>query len=101
MERKLRIKMDKLNVTSHEERKARARGLISLGGLISKSGLLETFEISLGEDLQKNPDLKHQLAALYKGLTILNEMAQSDDISLQLWAYQGLQLLGEGNRKND
>lgn len=87
--------MDKLNVTSHEMRRARTRGLIQLGGLISNSGLLETFEISLGTDLQRDPEQKHQVAALFKGLVELNERAQSDDVHLPLWSMQGLQLLRE------
>jgi hypothetical protein len=87
--------MDKLNVTSYEFRRVRTRSLISLGGLIVKSGLLETFEISLGLDLQRDPDQKQQVAALFKGLVELNEMAQSDDVHFQLWGAQGLQLLGE------
>jgi hypothetical protein len=91
--------MDKLKVTSHEMRRARTRSLVQLGGLVSKSGLLETFEISLGQDLQRDPEQKHQVAALFKGLVELNEMAQSDDVSLQLWAYQGLNLLGDGKDK--
>lgn len=91
--------MDKLNVTSHEERRARTRGLILLGGLISKSGLLETFDIKLGEDLQKDPDLKHQVAALYKGLSVINEMVHSGEAHLPTWAIQGLHLLGGAKRK--
>lgn len=74
--------MNKLSVTSYEIRRARTRGLIQLGGLISKSGLLETFEISLGLDLQRDPDQKHQVAALFKGLVHLNEMAQSEGVHL-------------------
>lgn len=74
--------------------------MIQLAGLVEKSGLLETFEISLGLDLQKDPDLKLQVASLYKGLTELNSMAQSDEVSLPLWGQQGLQLLGNSNNKN-
>ena len=80
-------------------RRARTRALIQLGGLISKSGLLETFEISLGLDLQRDPEQKMQTAALFKGLVELNEMAQSDEVSLPIWGLQGLQLLGDGKEK--
>ncbi len=69
-----------------------------MGGLVAKSGLLETFEISLGLDLQRDPDQKMQTAALFKGLVELNEMARSGEVSLQLWAHQGLQLFGKLER---
>lgn len=85
-----------METKSHAFRKARTRSLIMLGALVEKSGLLTTFEISLGTDLQKDPDVKFQVAALYKGLTVLNEMAVSDDVHLPLWSNQGLHLLGGG-----
>lgn len=93
--------MDKLNVSSYAVRRARTRSLVQIGGLVSKSGLLETFEISLGLDLQRYPDLKHQTAALFKGLVELNEMAKSDDVHLQSWGFQGLKLLKEGKERNN
>lgn len=89
--------MDKLDLTSHAFRRARTRSLVQLGGLVAKSGLLETFEISLGLDLQRDPELKHQTAALFKGLVDLNEMAKSDDVHLPSWGYQGLELLRKAN----
>ena len=89
--------MDKLNITSHAFRRARTHSLVQLGGLVAKSGLLDTFEISLGLDLQRDPDQKNQVASLFKGLCVLNEMVQSHDVSLQIWAHQGLNLLKEKN----
>ena len=86
--------MNKLELTSHGFRRARTRSLVQLGGLISKAGLLETFGIQLGLDLQKDPDMRDPIAALYKGLLILNEQANSEDVH-QLWALQGLQAFGE------
>lgn len=67
--------------------------------MVAKSGLLDTFEISLGLDLQRDPDQKHQVAALFKGLVELNEIAQSDDVHLPSWGFQGLELLREGNEQ--
>lgn len=101
MERQRQRKMNKLNVTSHAFRQARTRSLVQLGGLVFKSGLLETFEIPLGCDLQRDPDLKIQIAALFKGLSVLNKTAQSDDVSLPLWSMQGLQLLGDAKEKHN
>ena len=99
-ERQRRTKMDELGTSSREARRARSHSLIQIGALVDKAGLLNTFEIGLGLDLQRDPDLKHQVAALYKGLTVLNEMAQSDEAHLPTWAIQGLQLLGKEKRKN-
>ncbi|OJW52793.1 MAG: hypothetical protein BGO67_10440 [Alphaproteobacteria bacterium 41-28] len=90
--------MSTLEITSHSARRARTRSLVQLGGLISKAGLLETFNITLGEDLQKSPEMKEPIATLFKGLLILNEMAQSEDI-YPLWTYQGLEALAKENMK--
>ena len=89
--------MNKLELTSHGFRRARTRSLVQLGGLISKSGLLETFGIQLGLDLQKDPTMREPIAALYKGLIVLNEQANSEDIH-QLWAQQGLEAFAEGKK---
>ncbi len=92
--------MDKLGTSSREARRARTRSMIQLAGLIEKAGLVETFDITLGEDLQKSPEQKLPVAGLFKGLVVLNEIAQSDEVSLPLWQMQGLQLLGDGKREN-
>jgi hypothetical protein len=84
--------MHKLELTSRTARKARTRSLITIGGLASKADLLETFGIVLGEDLQKSPQMKEPVAALFKGFLMLNEMARSEDV-LRLWARQGLEEL--------
>jgi hypothetical protein len=84
--------MHKLELTSRTARKARTRSLIAIGGLASKAGLLETFGIILREDLQKSPDMKEPVAALFKGFLVLKEMVRSEDI-LSLWARQGLEEL--------
>ena len=61
-----------------------------LGALIDKAGLLG---ITLGKDLQKDPEMKDPIASLFKGLLVLNEMANSEDVHLPLWAQQGLEKL--------
>ena len=72
--------MHKLELTSHTARKARSRPLIQLGSLIDKAGLLETFGVTLGEDLQKSPDMKEPVAALFKGFLVLNGIARSEGV---------------------
>ena len=71
---------------SLENRRIRTRFLIQIGGLVEKSGLLETFGITLGEDIQKSSDMKEPVEALFKGLLVLNKMANSEDVDLQLGA---------------
>ena len=91
--------MNNLEIDSHGARRARTRGLVQLGSLVNKSGLLETFGIILGEDLQKSPSMKEPVAALFKGLIELNEMIQSDEVNLQVYAIQGLEILAQSKKK--
>ncbi|MBX9787043.1 MAG: hypothetical protein K2Y08_06875 [Alphaproteobacteria bacterium] len=85
--------MTMLEIDSRGLRRARTRSLIQLGGLLGRSGLLETFHIELGRDLQKDVTMKEPIAALYKGLLVLKEMVESGEVSLQIWATQGLEEL--------
>ena len=82
---------------SLENRRTRTRFLIQLGGLVERSGLLETFGITLGEDIQKSSDMKETVAALFKGFLVLNKMANSEDVDLQLWAAQGMEFFKKNN----
>lgn len=92
--------MNILEIDSRGLRRARVRSLIALGGLLKKSGLLEIFQIELGLDLQKDITMKEPIAALFKGLVTLNELAQSDDMmNLQLWAMQGLEMLARSKKE--
>ncbi len=90
--------MDKLEITSHQMRRARTRSLIQLGTLIEAAGLAETFGIVLGSDLQKDPLMKHPIAALFKGLLELDSMAKSGEIHMRSYAEQGLEAFGKLNR---
>lgn len=92
--------MSTLELTSHGFRRARTRSLVQLGGLIAKSGLLETFQLTLGDDFQRDPETRNQIAALFKGFLVLNNIAQSEDVSLHLWTAQGLEALGKQNLRN-
>lgn len=85
--------MSKLNIHSRDIRRARTRSLIQLGGLLEKAGLVEAFGITLGRDLQKDPEMKEPIGALFKGLLVLNEMVNSSEVNLPLYAKQGLEEL--------
>ena len=92
--------MSTLEIDSHGARRARTRGLVQLGSLVNKSGLLETFGIILGEDLQKSPSMKEPVAALFKGLIELNNLSKSTDmVNMSLWAAQGLEMLARSKKK--
>ena len=91
--------MSTLEIDSRELRRARTRSLIQLAGLMEKAKLLETFHITLGRDLQKDPEMKEPIAALYKGLLVLKEMVESGEVSLQLLAVQGLEELAKKLKK--
>jgi hypothetical protein len=85
------MKQGILQTSSSAQRRARTRSLIQLGGLMELAGTLDVFGIPLGVDLQKEISVKNNIAALFKGLMELNEMARSSDVvDLDLWALQGL-----------
>ena len=50
----------KQKMDSKRDRMQRTRTLIQVGGLVSLSGLLERFGITLGDDLQLNQDAKEK-----------------------------------------
>lgn len=87
--------MNALEITSHGLRRARVRSLIQAGALVEKAGLLKTFSLPVGSDFQKSPELKDAIGALYKGLLVLNDMANSTDVHIPLWSQQGLAALAE------
>lgn len=91
--------MSTLEIDSHGARRARTRSLVQIAGLIEKSELLETFQITLGLDLQRDETMKEPIAAFFKGLLVLNEMARSDDVNLKIWAVQGLEILAQSKKK--
>lgn len=90
--------MNSFNLTHHGMRKARTKSLIQIGALVEKAGLLETFDLPVGSDFQKDPQLKMQIAALYKGLLILNDIVASGEAHLPLWSHQGLIAFAETKR---
>lgn len=85
------MKQGLLQTSSASQRRARTKSLIQLGGLLELAGTLDVFGIPLGVDLQKDVSVKNNIAALFKGLLELNEMAKSSEmVDLNIWALQGL-----------
>jgi hypothetical protein len=91
--------MSTLEIHSRDLRRARTRFLIQLGGLIEKAGLIETFPIKIGTDLQKDIEMKEPVGSLFKGLLVLNELANSDQVHQPLWAPQRLEELRKMEKK--
>ena len=91
--------MNTLEIDSHGARRARTRSLIQLASLIEKANLLETFQITLGLDLQKDVTMKEPITALFKGFLVLNELASSEETNLHLWARQGLEILATTKKR--
>ncbi len=87
--------MNSLNLTYHGTRRARVKSLVQIGSLVEKAGLLKTFDLPVGRDFQKDEELKLQIASLYKGFLILNDISNSQDAHLELWGHQGLAALSE------
>ena len=73
------------------ERKARTRTLIQLGGLIEKAGLLDLVELETGQDLQKDPETFDAAATLMGALLSLKEAFLSEEAQAQkmIWKVQG------------
>ncbi|MBP9691905.1 MAG: hypothetical protein KBD90_01065 [Alphaproteobacteria bacterium] len=71
--------MHKLALTPRTAKRAKIRSLITIGALVDKAGLLETFGITLGEDLQKSPEMQEKVASLFEGLLALNERARLEN----------------------
>lgn len=70
------------------DRKNRTRLLIQCGGLLSKSGLLEAFHITLGDDLQDYENRSKALQLL-GFLTTCFEKNNFDENNLEKWRVVG------------
>jgi len=66
-------KMHRLEITSPTARKARTRSLIQVASLCDNAGVLKSFGIVLGKDLQKDPEMQEPVAALFKEFVRLSE----------------------------
>ncbi len=59
-------RMHRLEITSPTAKKARTRTLIQVASLCDNAGVLKSFGIVLGKDLQKDPEMQEPAAALFK-----------------------------------
>ena len=72
-------KNDRLYRAAVQDRKARTRTLIQLGGLMEKAGLLDCVDLTLGEDLQKDPETQDGVATLFGALLAIKQELHSPD----------------------
>jgi hypothetical protein len=77
------------------ERRARTRTLIQLGGLIEKAGILDRLEIPLGSDLQQDTDLKNNVMVLMGILTDVRQNLDENLYSKTLLLQRGKEAFGE------
>ena len=88
-----RYRMNQENYHTHTSfRRARTRTLIQLSGLFEKSGLMETFDVQAGDNLQENLEKKENVFAIIGGLLELKEMMASQEFHIDLLAQKGGQL---------
>ena len=89
-----KYRMENRSLSSPQnQRKARTRTLIQLGGLIEKSGLLESINIDVGSDLQKDIHLQENVAILMGGLVEIKEQLKEEMISPTLLKIKGKRAL--------
>ncbi|HBN23313.1 MAG TPA: hypothetical protein DD412_08775 [Holosporales bacterium] len=82
--------MNQENYHSHTSlRRARTRTLIQLRGLFEKSGLMETFDVQAGDNLQENLEKKENIFAILGGLIELKEMMGSQEFHIDLLTNKG------------
>ena len=79
-----------------DQRKAKTRTKIQLGGLIEKSGILDDLNLTPGDDLQKDPDCHESVAILMGALCELRQNLHSEYAQAQmlLWRERGKAALG-------
>ncbi|MBX9620778.1 MAG: hypothetical protein K2X28_01915 [Alphaproteobacteria bacterium] len=66
-------RMHRLEITSPTAKKARTRTLIQVGSLCDNAGVLQSFGIILGKDLQKDPEMRKPAADLFNEFVRLSE----------------------------
>jgi len=74
------------------DRKFRTRTLIQIGGLVQKSGLMATFNIQVGEDLQDYESLC-KAARLLGFLSDSFDKQKFNDTAISDWEHIGKRLL--------
>jgi hypothetical protein len=81
--------------TSLQFRKARTRTLIQLGGLVEKAGLLDSLNITLGDDIQKDDQQLESAAILMGALSELRSSFYGEEAPAQkmIWRERGKEML--------
>ena len=65
--------MHKLEITSPTAKKARTRTLIAVDSLCENAGILKSFGIVLGKDLQKDPKMRKPATDLFNEFVHLSK----------------------------
>ena len=81
--------MQKHKNSTNERRRQRTRTMIQAGGLLNKAGLLTSFGIEPGDDLQQDDSLQDNIATLFGALLELQSMVHQNDHSTILWKQRG------------
>lgn len=90
-----KLRMERASLGTTDERRARTRTLIQLGGLIEKSGLLEKLGLRIGADLQKDEEMYQPMLQLFGSLCdIRQQLAEDPDLPL-IWESKGKVTFGE------
>jgi hypothetical protein len=81
-----------MKVEQQSHRKRRTRQLVTIGGLLQKSGLMDTFLIAPGDDLQDYEN-RDKAAKLLGFLSICFEKNTFNKTDLERWRALGERLL--------
>lgn len=83
------------NGNSSPARKARTRTLIQAGGLLEKAGLLESFSLKCGDDLQNDYELKDEVMALLGSFIEIKQQIENEDLSKTWLTQKGVETFHE------
>jgi hypothetical protein len=75
--------------STNERRRQRTRTMIQAGSLLDKAGLLTSFGIKPGDDLQQDLHLQEDVAELFGALLELKQTIHNKDYSPILWKQRG------------
>lgn len=93
--RQKRCEQERQNPKAGSFRRARTRTLIQLGGLMEKSGLIDEFNIVLGDDLQQDLDKKDAVFSLLGALSDLKgRMTDEEEMNISLLKQKGAERFG-------
>ncbi len=82
-----------------QQRRARTRTLIQIGGLVKLAGLLDVCNIQEGEDLQSDLEQQDKAAVLLGLLTEVCENILSTTTKLDHWKMIGIRMMKMSNQR--